>query len=94
MKEFTFKNFQQFADFLENNRDIFKFSPIKGFIDATNTIRKTHCGSCKRRNIEIADSTYRNLFDVLTEIDKENIKNLLNVDNVIFLYEGNPMYKI
>lgn len=94
MSEHTFNNFREFADFLEQHKDVFKHSPIKGFIDATRQIRTTHCGSCKRRNINIADSTYRKLFEVLTETDKENIKNLLKVETVIFLYEKNPMYKI
>ena len=94
MKTKTFETFYELSDFLSENKDVFKGSPIKGFIDAVHKIRSTGCGSCKKRNIDIALSTYQNLLDVLTEIDKENIKNLLDVDTVIFTFKGNPMFKI
>jgi len=94
MKIKRFHTFYEFAEFLSENKEVFKPSPIKGFIDAVNKIRSTSCGVCKKRNIDIALSTYKNLLDVLSDLDKENIKNLLEVDEVIFYYNNNPMFKL
>ena len=94
MSNYTFDSFYQFADFLTEHKEVFKHSPFKGFIDAANKIRSTSCGVCKKRNIDIALNVYQNLMEVLTEQDKENIKNLLEVETVMFLFKGNPMFKI
>ena len=94
MNKHTFHSFYEFADFLSSNNEVFKKSPFKGFIDAANKIRTTSCGVCKKRNIDIALNVYKNLMEVLTEQDKENIKNLLEVETVMFLFNGNPMFKI
>lgn len=94
MKEHVFNNFTEFADFLTNHREYFKTSALVSFLDTITLMRRTNCGSCRRQKIEIADSTYRNLFSILSEQDKKNIKLILEVDSVKFYYQKNPMFII
>lgn len=47
---------------------------------------------CKRKNITLADETYRNMFTLLTQEDKNQIKSLLNVDSVKFFFNESPMF--
>jgi len=92
MSEFTFKNFNEFYDFLNTNNSHFTSTKIQSFMGVVNTARKTSCGMCKRKNINLADETYRNMFTLLTQEDKIKIKELLNVDSVKFFFNDAPMF--
>lgn len=92
MSEFTFKNFNEFYDFLNTNNSHFTSTKIQSFMGIVNTARKTSCGMCKRKNINLADETYRNMFTLLTQEDKLKIKELLNVESVKFFFNEAPMF--
>lgn len=92
MSEFTFKNFNEFYDFLNTNNSHFTSTKIQSFMGIVNTARKTSCGMCKRKNINLADETYRNMFTLLTQEDKIKIKELLNVESVKFFFNDAPMF--
>jgi len=92
MSEHTFKNFNEFYDFLKTNESHFTNTKIQSFMGVVNTARKTSCGMCKRKNITLADETYRNMFTLLTQEDKNQIKSLLNVDSVKFFFNESPMF--
>lgn len=92
MSEFTFKNFNEFYDFLNTNNSHFTSTKIQSFMGVVNTARKTSCGMCKRKNINLADETYRNMFTLLTQEDKIKIKELLNVESVKFFFNDAPMF--
>jgi len=55
-------------------------------------MRTTKCGMCKRKNFNLAEETYRNMFTLLTQEDKNKIKELLNVESVKFFYNEAPMF--
>ena len=82
MSEHTFKNFNELYDFLNTNSSHFTSTKILSFMGVVGTARKTSCGMCKRKNFNIADETYRNMFTLLTQEDKLKIKSLLNVESV------------
>lgn len=92
MSEFTFKNFNEFYDFLNTNNSHFTSTKIQSFMGIVNSARKTSCGMCKRKNINLADETYRNMFTLLTQEDKIKIKELLNVETVKFFLNEAPMF--
>jgi hypothetical protein len=92
MSEHTFKNFNEFYDFLATNNSHFTSTKIQSFMGVVHTARKTSCGMCKRKNFNIADETYRNMFTLLTQEDKQMIKSLLNVDSVKFFMNEAPMF--
>ena len=92
MSEFAFKNFNEFYDFLNTNNSHFTSTKIQSFMGVVNTARKTSCGMCKRKNINLADETYRNMFTLLTQEDKIKIKELLNVESVKFFFNDAPMF--
>lgn len=92
MSEHTFKNFNEFYDFLEINNAHFTSTKIQSFLGVVKTARKTSCGMCKRKNFNIADETYRNMFTLLTQEDKVKIKELLNVVTVKFFLNDAPMF--
>ena len=92
MSEHTFKNFNELYDFLNTNISHFTITKILIFMGVVGTARKTSCGMCKRKNFNIADETYRNMFTLLTQEDKQKIKSLLNVDSVKFFQNESPMF--
>ena len=92
MSEHTFKSFNEFYDFLSTNNSHFTSTKIQSFMGVVSTARKTSCGMCKRKNFNIADETYINMFTLLTQEDKQNIKSLLNVDSVKFFLNESPMF--
>ena len=92
MSEHTFNNFNEFADFLETNKDYISSTALKSFLDVLRTGRKTSCGACKRKNFQAAEDTYRNLFTIITQEDKQQIKTLLNVESVKFFNNNAPMF--
>lgn len=92
MSEHIFKNFNEFYDFLNTNNTHFTSTKIQSFMGVVNTARKTSCGMCKRKNFSLADETYRNMFTLLTQEDKQKIKSLLNVDSVKFFQGESPMF--
>jgi hypothetical protein len=92
MSEYTFKNFNELYDFLETNNSHFTSTKIQSFMGVVKTARKTSCGMCKRKNFNIADETYRNMFTLLTQEDKVKIKELLNVTAVKFFLNDAPMF--
>lgn len=92
MSEYTFKNFNDFFDFLNNNKPHFESTKIQSFLGVVNTFRTTKCGMCKRKNFSLAEETYRNMFTLLSQEDKQKIKTLLNVESVKFYYNDSPMF--
>lgn len=92
MSEFTFKNFNEFHDFLDTNSSHFTSTKIQSFMGVVKTARRTGCGMCKRKNFGIAEETYRNMFTLLTQEDKVKIKELLNVESVKFFFNEAPMF--
>ena len=92
MTEHTFKNFSEFFVFIETNEKDFQSTPIKSFMSYVRAANKTSCGMCKRKNIKLADDTYRNMFTLLSQEDKQKIKTLLNVESVKFFLESAPMF--
>lgn len=92
MSEFTFKNFNEFFDFLNTNSKHFESTKIQSFLGVVNTMRSTKCGMCKRKNFNLAEETYRNMFTLLTQEDKNKIKELLSVDSVKFFFNEAPMF--
>ena len=92
MSEYTFKNFNELYDFFNTNSSHFTSTKILSFMGVVGTARKTSCGMCKRKNFNIADETYRNMFTLLTQEDKLKIKEILNVGTVKFFLNDSPMF--
>jgi len=92
MSEQTFKNFNEFFDFLETNKTHFQSTKILSFLGVVNSFRTTKCGMCKRKNFSLAEETYRNMFTLLSQEEKQKIKTLLNVESVKFFYNEAPMF--
>ena len=91
-EEHVFNDFNEFANFLQDNSQLLNNSALKNFIDVLAKARETNCGMCKRKNIKIAEETYRNLFTIITQEEKVLIKQLLNTNSVKFFYDKAPMF--
>jgi hypothetical protein len=92
MTEHTFNNFSEFADFLSTNVNEFSNSAFTNLIKTVDTARKTNCGACKRKHVNLAEDTYKNLFTLINQEEKQKIKTLLNVESVKFFYNNAPMF--
>lgn len=92
MTEHSFNNFNEFADFLTLNLSSFDNSAFTNIIKAVEAARKTHCGACKRKNVNIAEENYRNLFTLINQEEKQKIKTILNVESVKFFHKEAPMF--
>lgn len=92
MTEHSFNNFTEFSDFLSTNINEFSNSAFTNIIKAVDTARKTSCGACKRKHVNVAEETYKSLFTLINQEEKHKIKSLLNVESVKFFYNGAPMF--
>lgn len=92
MTEHSFKNFNEFADFLTLNLSSFDNSAFTNIIKSVEAARKTNCGACRRKNVNVAEENYKNLFTLINQDEKQKIKTILEVETVKFYHNDAPMF--